>query len=240
MLSKKDVIRLQEAAELYDARPSPYDDATCTYLYRNKPETYFDVVFTERSGIMETYLKDASGDSRSPINGEICGLFFLATVNSHGQPFPYSPFGDTRVLVRTEEVLRLTPNMFFADFNCMHNKQHIHHVTIVLTKPGSTADQFCSGCLPRLDANCNPFLYRKAGKIWVSSAVFVDVFVTEDLDVSGMIERGVAEIEYCVQTRGLGKTSQGGQYGVKSADCEHCDIFSNRPLASNPGIYDIY
>jgi len=240
VLSKRDVIHLQEAAVLYDARPSTHADAECKYLYRNKPKEYFDTIFTARGGIMETYLKDASGDLRSPINGEICGLFFLATVNSHGQPFPISPFGDTRILISTKKVLKLTPNMFFADFHCMQNKQDIHHVTIVLTKPGSSADEFCSRCLPRLDVNDNPFLYKEAGQIWVSSAVFVDVFVTEDLDVTSMEERGVAEIEYSVRTRGLGKTSQGGQYGVKTADCEHCDIFSNRHLANNPDNYEIY
>ena len=240
MLSERDVVRLQDSAELYNARPSTYGVAECTYLYRNKPNEYFDAIFTARGGVMETYLKDASGDLRSPINGEVCGLFFLATVNRHGQPFPYSPFGDTRVLIRTKEVLRLTPNMFFGDFHCMQNKQDIHHVTVVLTKPGSSADDFCNRSLPRLDLNCNPFLYEEDDQIWVSSAVFVDVFVTEDLNVKRMIKKGVAEIEYDVQTRGLGKTSQGGEYGVKTAYCEFCDIFSNRPLANNTESCEIY
>jgi len=81
VLSKGDVIRLQEAAELYNERPSQYHDAKCTYFYRNKPEEYFDAIFSTTDGIMETYLKDASGDLRSPINGEICGLFFFSNVN---------------------------------------------------------------------------------------------------------------------------------------------------------------
>jgi len=241
VLSKRDVVRLQETAELYYyARSSMYADAECIYLYRNKPKQYFDTIRTARHGVMETYLKDASGDLRSPINGEISGLFFLATVARDGQPFTSSPFGDMRILIRTKEVLRLTPNMFFADFHCMHNKQDIHHVTIVLTRPGSNADEFCNRCLPRLDVNCNPFLYKEADQMWVSTAVFVDVFVTEDLDVKSMRAKGDAEFKYPVQTRGLGKTSQGGQYGVKSAFCEHCDIFFNLPLADNPGIYEVY
>jgi len=241
VLSKRDVIRLLEAAAEFDARPSEYHDAECKYLYRNKPEMYFDTIFASHGGIMETYLKDASGDLRSPVNGEICGLFFFANVNKQGQPFPCSPFGDTRLLVHVEEVLRLTPNMFFADFHCMQNNKDLHHVTIVLTKPGTSADQFCRRCLPRLDSCANPFLYRdKDDRIWVTSAVFVDVFVTEDLDIMKMIKRGVAEIEYNVPTRGLGKTSQGGEKGVKTGNCEHCDIFSNRPMAGVSGSYEVY
>jgi len=237
----KEVSRLQKAAELYNERPSQFDIAECTYLYRNKPKDYFDTIFTSCDGIMETYLKDASGDLRSPINGEIQGLFFLANVNRQGQPFPYSPFGDTRLFIRTQDVLRLTPNMFFADFYCMQNNQDIHHVTIVLTKTGSSADHFCNRFLPRLDTSDNSFLYQEEdGRVLVSSAVFVDVFVTEDLNVQSMMERRVAKFEFDVPTRGLGKTSQGGEHGVKSRDCEHCDIFSHRPLAGNPYRYEVY
>jgi len=80
--------------------------------------------------------------------------------------------------------------------------------------------------LPRLDINSNPFLYEEDGSVWVSSAVFVDVFVTEDLNVKNMRERKVAEMVDGVPTRGLGKTSQGGEKGVKSNRCPYCDIFS--------------
>jgi len=240
VLSKRDMARLQKFAKWYtEGRSLAFADARCKYLYRNKPGEYFDTIFTAHGGIMETYLKDASGDMRSPINGELCGLFFLATVNQHGRPFPYSPFGDTRILMCTEEVLRLTPNMFFADFYCMKNKQNVHHVTIVLTKPGSSADAFCSSCLPQLDVRDNPFLYEKDGMIWVSSAVFVDVFVTENLDVAIMINGGFAGMED-VETRGQGKTSQGGHYGIKTADCEDCNIFSDRPVADNTENYEIF
>lgn len=240
-LTKNEVSELQEAAEEYiDPRRPQYNDAVCTYLYRNKSSEYFDEIFGD-DGIMETYLKDASGDLRSPINGEILGLFFCANVNKQGQPFPYSPFGDTRLLIHIEDILRLTPNMFFADFYCMQNNQEIHHVTIVLTKKGSFADNFCKRCLPRLDLNANPFLYRDAdGDIMVCTAVFVDVFVTENLNLNSMINRGVAEMEYDVPTKGLGKTSQGGEKGVKTQNCAHCNIFSDLFLDDNPANYEVY
>jgi len=237
------VRRLQDAAEQYNARPYQYGVAPCRYLYRNKPKEYFDSMFDMCGGIMNTYLKDASGDLRSPINGEIWGLFFFANANRYSQPFPFSPFGDTRVLILVEEILRLTPNMFFADFHCMQNNKDVHHVTIVLTETGSSADEFCKRCLSRLDPDSNPFFYREEdGRIWVSSAIFVDVFVTEDLNVKHMIKRGVAKMEYNVPTRGLGKTSQGGEKGVKSGNCEHCDIFSvSGPLLTGvPASYDLF
>jgi len=143
VLTKNQVIELQEAAEQYiEPRRPQYDDAVCTYLYRNKSREYFDKIFSD-DGIMKTYLKDASGDLRSPINGKICGLFFCANVNRQGQPFPTSPFGDTRVLIRIETILKLAPDMFFADFYCMQNNQEIHHVTIVLTKKESRVNHFC-------------------------------------------------------------------------------------------------
>ena len=55
-----------------------------------------------------------------------------------------------------------------------------------------------------------------------------------------MIETGVAEIEYGVPTRGLGKTSQGGEMGIKTEECEKCDMFFVRFLAENPDSYEIY
>jgi len=240
VLTKDDVSLLQEAAEWYQ-QLSQYRVAKCiTYLYRNKPQEYFHAIFSERGGIMKTYLKDASGDLRSPINGEICGLFFSANV-IHGKPFPRSPYGDTRVLIRAEEVFRLTPNMFFGDFYCMLNNQDTHHVTVVLTKSGSSADQFCNRHLPRLDIYSNPFLYKdNKGHIWVSSAIFVDVFVTEDLNMKNIIRRRVAKIEHSVPTRGLGRTSQGGQMGIKTDDCEKCDMFFVRFLAERPDSYEVY
>jgi len=118
----------------------------------------------------------------------------------------------------------------------------IHYVTIVLTKTGSSAYQFCNRSLPRLDLNSNPFLYKDdEGHIWVSSAIFVDVFVTEDLNVKNMVECEVAKMEYCVPTSGLGETSQGGETGTKTKNCEICDIFSRRLLADNrDNYYEIY
>jgi len=242
VLTKDQVIKLQQAAKQHMSKPQRlrYHDAVCTYLYRNKSEEYFDKISRD-DGIMKTYLKDASGDLRSPINGEICGLFFCANVNEEGKPFSDSPFGEKRVLIRMETILKLAPDMFFADFYCMQNNQKIHHVTIVLTKKESTANHFCEEFLPRLDPNENPFLYKGTdGKIMVCKTVFVDVFVTEDLNLNKMIRGEDAKMEYQVPTRGLGKTSQGGKTGVKTKNCTDCDIFSDLSLADNHDNYEVY
>lgn len=241
MLSKNDVIRLQDAAIRFNEQSEFFGVAECSYLYRDKPEEYFVKIFSEFGGIMKTYLKDAGGDLRSPINGEIYGLFFRANVKN-GKPFESSPFGDTRVLICIDEVLGLTPNMFFADFYCMQSGSGRHVVTIVLTKTGSSADEFCNRCLPRLDLDSNPFLCKaENGQIFVSSDVFVEVFVTEDLNVSDMRKRGVAEMNYGVPSTGiLGKTSQGGQAGAKAEKCVTCNVFQNRLLAYNLHSYELY
>ena len=243
VLSKDDVDCLREAAAgiLRSDRPFQFGVAPCKYLYRNKLEEYFKEMSTEGGGIMTTYLKDASGDKRSPINGEICGLFFNASARVDGQPFATSPFGNTRVLINVEEIFSLMPNVFFADFFCMRNKRDRHYVTIVLTKNGSSADKFCNRCLPELSLGSNPFLCKRDGQFWVSKDVYVEVFVTEDLNVKSMIERGVAEMQYNIPSTGmLGRTSQGGCAGTKSTDCERCNIFADRPVANNRRYYAVY
>jgi len=237
VLTKEDVVQLQDAAEAQLRKRA----MLCRDLYRNKPRNYFDELSSERDGIMKSYLKDASGDLRSPINGEIFGLFFCANVTYSGYPFPKSPFGDTRLLIRTEEVLELTPNMFFADFYCMKNEVNRHHVTIVLTKSDSSADQFCKKHLPKLDLHRNPFLYKDdEGQFMVSLDIFVDVFVTEDLNVKNMLESKVCKIEYNIETTGRGQTSQGGHMGEKSKHCENCNIFACRIMAVNAKNDEVY
>ena len=73
-------------------------------------------------------LKD--GDGRSPINGEICGLFFLANVDYNVDA---SPFGTSRLLVQATVMLHQAPNVYFADFYCMNRKDH--YVSMTLDDP---------------------------------------------------------------------------------------------------------
>ena len=114
MLTPVEVQQLNNAAIGY-VRGKDY--APCTWLYRNKPRSHFLEMFGA-GGVMKTVLKDASGDRRSPINGEISGLFFTASVDASGEPYDKSIYGDTRLLVRAEVMLDLAPHMYFADFYC--------------------------------------------------------------------------------------------------------------------------
>jgi len=173
---------------------------------------------------MNTLLKDASGDERSPINGEISGLFFLANVDYYGEPFYASPFGDTRLLVDARALLELAPNVYFADFYCMNSKDH--YVTLVLAQPDSVADQLCKERrLKKLSLNDQklPFIFESDGQLKVlkGKELFVEVFFTESLDIRFLIENNQADIKYNVQVFGRGVT-QGGRR--KYPSCDKCMV----------------
>src|SRR5688572_928787 len=88
--------------------------APCVWLYRNKKPEYFDDILQNHEWIMKPYPKDNSGDPRSPINGRIDGLFFMASVqpgSKKGEPIRESAFGKHRILVPVEELLEKAPNL---------------------------------------------------------------------------------------------------------------------------------
>jgi len=204
--------------------------APCTWFYRNKPISYFKKVRVN-GGVMKTLLKDASGDERSPINGEISGLFFLTNVGYKGEPFTMSPFGDTRLLVDARAMLDFAPNVYFADFYCMNGNNH--YVTLVLARPGSVANQLCKERLIKLtltDQQYNPFIFVSDGQLKVleGKQLFVEVFFTENLDIRFLIENNQA-IKYNVQVFGRGVT-QGGR--PKYSSCRTCIVPGLRRIAT--------
>ncbi|ESO05638.1 hypothetical protein HELRODRAFT_171297 [Helobdella robusta] len=118
--NREELNQLLEKAKIH----YPVDKSVlCKYLYRNKPECYFDLITSEKPSIMRTYVKDNSGDPRCPINGEINGLFFTASVNygsQDGAPIPKSPFGKKRLIVPIERLFNVHAcNIYFSDFYCM-------------------------------------------------------------------------------------------------------------------------
>jgi len=243
VLKKAELEQLLQKAIVYTNQrrgQSQFSDAKSTWITRNKPKYYFDRIMAQKgdsNGLMTVYLKDPSGDLRCPINGEIDGVFFLASPRrKRGQPHNQLPFGGSRLLVRTQKVLSLTPNIYFADFSCLNNNRKFHHVTLVLTQTGSDADIFCREHLPRLSLTDgrqrNPFLFVDAGgQLTACRAVFVDVFFTEDLNI-GALRRGLEmELRDGMNVIGPGTTTQGGL--VKSRNCPHCDLFCSRQVANN-------
>ncbi|XP_046365376.2 phytanoyl-CoA hydroxylase-interacting protein-like [Haliotis rufescens] len=158
------------------------------YLYRNKPNSYFQDINNNYNGIMKKRLKDSGGDPRCPINSRLGGLFFGVTL--HGGVIPdKSPFGNTRVKVPLSEVFHGTSNLYFADFFCKPSRNRIHYVTLVLTKADSEADMFCRENLIKLNVMNNLYLRKQSlgYSTLKRSKVFVDVFYTEDIDISNRI-----------------------------------------------------
>lgn len=203
------IAALHQKAVRYDGNGG---NALCLYFYRNRDPDYFAAILAKPNCLMETLAKDNSGDPRSPINGRLHGLFFLASVEPGsvtGQPRSHSPFGRSRLLVPAEEMIGRAPNVYFADFYCM--KGQVHYVTLVMTRPGTHSDSFCRNHGLRLlglrDRVNNPFLfYGDDGKLRVTAAdnLQVEVFYTEDMCIRGYT------IQHNIPTIGQGHTTPGG------------------------------
>jgi len=194
------------------------------YIYRDKPRRFFDTAETN-DGIMQAYIKDNTGDPKSPINGRINGLFFATSQ----PPSSCSYFGDTRIKVpakfflsrqakknNTSQKVRL----YFTDFYCMDRLSRRHWVTLVLTYKGSVADEFCSHKLPRLQLGDNPFLLVKNGSVLVKSSDEnrVEVFYTEDVNVNYWKENEAIVSNISSQ----GTSTPGGK--PKRAFCTKCNL----------------
>jgi hypothetical protein len=105
----------------------------CTqFLYRCKPQLYFDDIRDNRSQVMEPYQKDDNGQAASPINAVISGLFFSGrTAGGAGQLPTQSPFGNIRMAVPGGYFLDPARcRLWFADFYCNYAT---HYVTIVIS-----------------------------------------------------------------------------------------------------------
>lgn len=171
---------------------------------------------------MEVYIKDNSGDPASPINGKINGLFFMAK-NSNGQPPHDSPFGEYRIQIPANVLLSMAPNLYFVDFYCMNGKTH--YVTLVMTKPGSSTDDYCRDRLLPLSPN-NPFLFRRGSKWYVNVTpyILVELFYTEDINIFEMTEehgailrKGIPPPPNC-----RGRSTPGGK--PKNRMCTKCNL----------------
>ncbi|ELU14416.1 hypothetical protein CAPTEDRAFT_229026 [Capitella teleta] len=143
------------------------------------------------TGRMQTYLKDNNGDPRCPINGNLKGLHFAANVDYiTRKPKVPSPYGNRRLKVPALDLIKKCPNLYFADMFCYNTPHHPHHILLVMTRPGSPADRFCSRCLPRLNWYSNPFLVLHSPKsdddeyrIGIPKHnIWVELFYTEHVD----------------------------------------------------------
>lgn len=221
-LTLSDLEALHTAAREYCGESSA---TPCNWLYRNKPVSYYKDIFHNYGGLMQAYLKDNSGDQASPINGQINGLFFMAN-NINGEPPPTSQFGPRRFQVPAECLLETVPNIFFSDFYCMRGRDH--YITLVATRPGSKADQFCHHHLLPLDlydSTTNPFLFWENGCLYVTSHnnLQVEILYTEDIDMYEWMIHGDAVL-LNVTAVCKGSSTPGGV--PKNPNCSVCNLES--------------
>ena len=197
---------------------------TCTYFYRDKSKDYYEYVYGKREGIMEKYEKDCHGDPANPINGQISGLFFSATMDKiYGGPLRCpSIFGEIRVKIEPGLLLNDNTNLYFADFYCIYRS---HWVQLVIAENHTPADETCRKLLIKLNKYDNPFLYisfndRKI-KVLHSMHVSVEVFYTADVNLKSYTTDNISfeSIECTGHSRISGKK--------KNQNCLKCNINQN-------------
>ncbi|XP_071113262.1 uncharacterized protein [Haliotis cracherodii] len=220
-----------------------------TKFYRNKPESYYDNIMSNRAGVMEKYLKDNNGDPYCPINNKINGLFFSGSKNKKKIPY-FSLFGNKRLFIPVEELFTSDTRMYFSDFYC---HKDTHYVTVVVTKMGSAEDRFCEGRLIEMDLKDNPFFTVREDTLsqivscsqnrgysgssmssqkdvpktftMVSVKKFhVEFLYTEDIDIRGLQSRCGEDKVYFkyVHTMGRGRSKKEGI--PKKLDCPDCSF----------------
>ena len=194
----------------------------CTHFYRDKSKDYFEYIFDKRDGIMEKYEKDCHGDPANPINGQISGLFFSATMDKiHGGPLQCpSIYGDRRIIIQPNLLFNENTNLYFADFYCIKRRygQSPHWVQLAIAENHTQVDETSRRLLTKLDRYKNPFLYFSISNrlVYVTSGASVEVFYTADVDLHAC---GVTLLE-SVECRG--NSSIGGK--EKNPSCSVCNI----------------
>ncbi len=114
-------------------------------------------------------------------------------------------------------------NLYFADFWC---HKVIHHITLVVTKPNTTADQFCSEHLLPISLDSNPFVCNIGTGFFCCREPHVDLFYTEDIDLTDR------HIQWeTVPTVGRGHADPNGiPKTLRLLQCERWVIWVNRPM----------
>ena len=189
----------------------------CLSFYRNKPQEYYQYITNYRSGVMEAYLKDHHGDQANPINGQLYGLFFGASMDKEtGEPPVTSLFGPVRFNVQPGIFLNDTNNLYFSDFYCINKA---HYVLLVITKTHSPSDLFCERHLVKLDKYNNPFLWIIGNFIMVTTNVWIEVFWTDKVNMTELINKRFGNL---IHTPSKGQSRIDGI--PKNTRCSQCNI----------------
>ena len=195
VLQKWELKKLKNKAEEFEVRKANGEKLLVKYAYRNKPPDYFAKIKNNRSNIMEVYIKDNNGDPGCPINGQLKGLFFAVRPEPRTMEISTaSPFGERRIILPIDKLIKSNTRLYFADFWC-HYEKHPHHVTLVVTKPNSDPDTFCKEHLLELSLEKNPFFFCKTNsifgpdgdqnlKFYCCREPRVEIFFTENIDLN--------------------------------------------------------
>ena len=182
--SKEDLKNLYGKAKTF-LNSGYYSYFDCEVFYRNKDPEYFEDILNS-GGLMTKIMNDNGGDKRSPINGCLEGLFFLANVDYTSQEPPTSsPFGSKRLSIPAFILLENT-NLYFADFYCMNNA---HYMIIVLAEKHSDEDLFCRTKLLPLRKD-NPFLKMVGNQLKINGRVWVEIFYADNINLSYCLAQG--------------------------------------------------
>lgn len=189
------------------------------WFYRDKSEEYFRDVEDRGNGVMEKHKKDASGDPRCPINGQIDGLFFQVNVGfADGEPMHRSVHGPMRLQIPSKAMFDMCPKMYFADFYC-YGPGRPHYVTLVMTKNDSDADKFCMEHLPQIDLQKNSFLRFTDSKTELCKCnIWFEIFFTEDINISEVQGMQMSYVEW--------QNYEGPRW--KNKYCSHCNVWNMR------------
>ena len=200
-------------------------------LYRNNPWQYFDNILENNGGIMKVSPKKLKWRCKVSYQTmvRIMGIDF--NCGNKCRLIRSSPFGDTRFVVAITKLIDpRTDNLYFADMYC-HNERQNHRVALVVTKPGSEMDEYCSNHLvkipliPSSTSQENPFFfYQEENKqFYRAFPLWIDLCYTEDVEYGAEVRNNPKSL-----VRGFGRRTVG--YGkLKNSKCSTCNLPDPQP-----------
>ena len=227
VLQKWELKMLMNKAEHFKLSKTNGEKLPVEYAYRNKSHDYFENIKNNRKNIMEVYIKDNNGDPGCPINGQIDGLFFGVRPHPGKMAIPdKSPFGERRIILPIDELVKSNARLYFADFWCHYNT---HYVTLVVTKPDTVPDTFCKEHLLELLLERNPFFFchtptfgqdnAQNMKFYCCTEPRVEILYTENVNLN-------EEYITWATVKTLGRCGSSTPGGIpKQPHCSICNLY---------------
>jgi len=197
----------------------------CSHFMRDKGEDYFEDIQLRNNGIMRPYPKDGHGSQQSPIVGNLNGLFFSTSVDDLA--IQGSIYGSKRFKIEASALIDSSTRAYFGDFYCVPGLRipRPHYITLILTKCGTAADNFCRSHLVSLDLSNNPFctiVHEIDGvgvRIISKDHLHVEILYTEEINIQPMLTGGRATLTN-VNVARLGANLRSPR--SKTQNCVYC------------------